>query len=129
MSRKCVYQDLRRSFRITDEYVHNRFLTSPRTLPHGRDSNELTPSPILAVLLQNSLATITRVFSNVGDLLTTRLPRLRCFPDLDFEAGTRRPNNLAFAVLSRMAGWTLTLMLPDYRLASTLLHGFRFWHH
>jgi hypothetical protein len=55
--------------------------------------------------------------------------RLRCFRLFNFEAGTRRPSDLAFAVLSLLAGWTLTLMLPDDRLTSTLLHLFRFRHH
>ena len=50
--------------------------------------------------------------------------RLCCFPRLDLEAGICRPSDLTFAVLPLVAGWTLTLMLPDDRLASTLLHIF-----
>jgi hypothetical protein len=62
-----------------------------------------------------------------GSAMTARHSRLRpAFPHLDLEAGTLRPSGLAFAVLSRVAGWTLTLMLPDDRLTSTLLL-FRFW--
>ena len=35
------------------------------------------------------------------------------------EAGIRRPSDLAFAVLPRVAVWTLTLTLPHNRLTST----------
>jgi hypothetical protein len=44
------------------------------------------------------------------------------------EAGVSRPSGLAFAVLSRVTGWTLTLVLADDCLTSTLLYAFIFWH-